>query len=147
MNTFKIEKSIPDSFKQALRINKNNELNKGFTLMGPHRDNFEIKLTQNGITAKKFASQGQRRVFSLLLKLCMAESYELRQGLIPILLLDDVLLELDYEKRSRFIDKVIHKYQVFFTASSLDIFPKISGVNIIKIKNGASSQVNLTLNK
>ena len=115
LNTFKLENSIPESFALALRNSSEQEKARGFTLVGPHRDNFEIRFKDKD--SKSFASQGQMRVLSLTLKLGALE-YTLHTGRIPILLLDDVLLEIDSERREKFLSRVIGRYPSFLTSTS-----------------------------
>lgn len=80
----------PDVFDPG---RKREELRRGVTLSGPHRD--ELALAVDGQDARRFASQGQQRSLVLALKLAALEVLERRVGESPILLLDDVMSELD----------------------------------------------------
>lgn len=82
------------------------------TSVGPHRDDFEILI--NGISARKFASQGQKRSAAITLKLAESEIIEEITGNVPIILLDDVMSELD-KSRQRYILNHIKSRQVFIT--------------------------------
>lgn len=90
------------------------DLDKGTTGSGPHRDDLELSLDGEGL--RPFASQGQQRSAVLALKL--AELAILRQdtGEAPVLLLDDVMSELDENRRTSLLEN-IHEAQVFVTCT------------------------------
>lgn len=90
------------------------ELEKGLTLIGPQRDDFEIKM--NGKSIKKYGSQGQIRTSILKLKLCECEIIKQSTGKNPILLLDDILSELD-KKRKEFFVNNLKDMQIFITCT------------------------------
>jgi DNA replication and repair protein RecF len=89
------------------------ELAIGTTLSGPHRDRF-IFIDERGDFSER-ASTGQLRLLSLTLRIAQAGHYTAASGRSPMLLLDDVLLELDPEKRIRFMDNLPASEQSFFT--------------------------------
>lgn len=79
---------------------RNNDLLYGTSLSGPHRDH--IRFVRNKASFVPTASTGQRRLLSLLLRTAQAQFYTEVSGKKPVLLMDDVMLELDPEKRQRF---------------------------------------------
>ncbi|MDR2542674.1 MAG: DNA replication and repair protein RecF [Treponema sp.] len=90
----------------------------GLSLSGPHRDRYVF--TQNAQTYGETdftikASTGQKRLLALLLRTAQARRYSAMTGENPILLLDDVLLEMDGEKRRRFLSVMPAYKQAFFT--------------------------------
>jgi len=85
----------------------------GFTATGPHRDRFTFQ--RDGKNFADHASTGQVRLLSLLLRIAQATLSLERTGRRPILLLDDVLLELDGERRRRFLGELPVFEQAFFT--------------------------------
>jgi DNA replication and repair protein RecF len=87
------------------------ELILGYTLMGPHRDDLEIDL--NGLAAKNYASEGQKRCVIASLKL--AEKDYLSPS---ILLIDDFGVHLDDARKSRFEEKIKEDPQLFLTSPS-----------------------------
>ena len=89
----------------------------GSSLSGPHRDDVEIYI--NGKKAKIFASQGQQR--SIVLSLKLAEGEVIREicGEYPVFLFDDVLSELDEERRSYVLSGIGEK-QIIITACDPD---------------------------
>lgn len=85
----------------------------GTSLSGPHRDRYVF--VQGGMEFARRASTGQRRLLALLLRAAQAQRYSTASGRRPVLLLDDVLLELDPEKRRRFLGILPEYDQAFFT--------------------------------
>jgi len=95
------------------------EIEKGNSLFGPHRDDFNVYI--NGHNVKKYGSQGQQRTVALCLKLAYLEIAKQELGEYPILLLDDVMSELDIERRMILIDTIHDKMQTFLTTTDLDM--------------------------
>jgi len=85
----------------------------GVTITGPHRDRYSF--TISGINFVTNASTGQRRLLALLLRVAQACRFSEMTGKNPVLLLDDVLLEMDGEKRRRFFSVLPEYDQAFFT--------------------------------
>ena len=85
----------------------------GTSLSGPHRDRWSF--FSDGRDFAATASTGQLRLLSLTLRMVQAEYYIAATGHLPVLLLDDVLLELDRGKRRRFLDLLPPSGQSFFT--------------------------------
>jgi DNA replication and repair protein RecF len=85
----------------------------GLTLSGPHRDRYLF--TRKGLEFSSKASTGQRRLLALLLRSAQAQRFSSLTGRQPVLLLDDVLLELDGEKRRRFLERMPPYDQAFYT--------------------------------
>ena len=85
----------------------------GTSLTGPQRDRYGFK--KDGTEFSVLASTGQRRLLALLLRIAQARMFTWRTGTAPVLLLDDVLLELDPEKKKNFIQNLPEYQQAFFT--------------------------------
>ena len=85
----------------------------GISMSGPHRDRYNF--TRDGEEFSGNASTGQRRLLALLLRVAQTKVFSEKTGKKPILLLDDVLLELDGEKRRRFISVMPEYEQAFYT--------------------------------
>lgn len=100
-----------------IRENRKNEIIKGVSLFGPHRD--DLKLMVNGIDVRKFGSQGQQRTTALSLKMAELELMKSETGEYPILLLDDVMSELDEKRRSHLIAMMGDKIQTFITTTDM----------------------------
>lgn len=89
------------------------ELKMKTSCYGPHRDNFKFIYEKKDFN--QFASTGQLRLVSLILRAAQGIFYLKKTGRKPILLLDDVLLELDNEKRVKFMDMLPEYEQAFYT--------------------------------
>jgi len=89
------------------------DLSLGVSLSGPHRDRYIF--TREGEEFSGKASTGQRRLLALLLRIAQAKIFTEKTGKKPVLLLDDVLLELDGEKRRKFLLVMPDYEQAFYT--------------------------------
>ena len=87
------------------------------TLVGPHRDDFNFNVRH--AAAKDFASEGQQRSLVLALRLAQAAWFQVKSGVRPVLLADDVLGELDPARRRRFWAAIDAESQVIATGTSL----------------------------
>ena len=94
------------------------------TERGPHRDDLELLL--NARPAKQFASEGQQRCLVIALRLAQAAYFKQQGGVTPVLLCDDVLGELDPDRRARFWASLEGEPQVIATGTSL---PQSEGVD------------------
>lgn len=103
-------------FKSILLENRKKDMMHGTTSSGPHKDDLDIMI--DGVSTRKFGSQGQQRTAALSLKLAEIELIKEEKGDYPILLLDDVLSELD-EKRQRYLVDHLEHTQLFITAAEV----------------------------
>lgn len=110
-------KDISVIFKDNLVNNRNKEINRGYTLFGPHRA--DLKLEINNIDVRRFGSQGQQRTVALSLKLAELEFMKSETGEYPVLLLDDVFSELDKNRRNTLLETITDKIQTFITSTDL----------------------------
>ncbi|WP_165062731.1 DNA replication/repair protein RecF [Adlercreutzia sp. ZJ154] len=127
------EENFYEDLQKAVEANTAAELNAGRTLVGPNHDRIEFAI--NDMDAGKFASQGQQRSAVLAWKLAEAEIIEDLLGTLPILLLDDVMSELDGDRRSALVDYLQRDSQTFITTTNMDYFDKkaISDAHIVKL--------------
>ncbi len=107
------------------------ELESGQCLTGPHKDDFDVKLS--GLSVKTYGSQGQTRTAAISLKLAQRELMKREIGEEPVLLLDDVLSELD-PGRQDFVLNQITSGQVFITCCEQGRFTKLG--QTIQIRKG-----------
>jgi len=89
------------------------DMSLGVSLSGPHRDRYQF--TREGEDFSGNASTGQRRLLALLLRVAQSKVFSEKTGKKPVFLLDDVLLELDGEKRQRFLSVMPEYEQAFYT--------------------------------
>lgn len=123
----KIEQ-LKNKFISLYEKNLEKDLALGYTTIGPHRD--DIKVLINNVDVKSFCSQGQQRTAALSMKLAELEIIKQQTGEMPILILDDVLSELDSQRREKLLN-FCSKTQTFI--SSTDKPERIPNSNIIKI--------------
>ena len=103
-----------------MQHSRSEEIRRGVTALGPHRD--ELRFLANGIDLSDFGSRGQVRTALLALKLAEIEWMKARTGQWPVLLLDEVLVELDAQRRQdllAYLDKV---EQAVLTTTDLHSF-------------------------
>ena len=113
--------------------NTEREIAAGTTLYGVHRDDLVIKL--NGREAKSYASQGQTRSLSLAMKLAEGEIAGESGGEYPVFLLDDVLSELDSERRT-YILGALRDRQIIVTSCEPELYSGRETANLIRVDNG-----------
>jgi DNA replication and repair protein RecF len=111
-----------DTFKSLLETGRVQEIERGMTLVGPHRDDVEFGL--NNLPAKGYASHGETWSYALSLKLSAARLLRSESVLgDPILILDDVFAELDSARRERLAEAVADFEQTFITAAVAEDVP------------------------
>jgi len=116
--------NLKEKFCLKLKENLRKDLIYKTTITGPHRDDFKILI--NGKDIKSFGSQGQQRIAVICLKLCEVNILKEKRKTKPVLLLDDVLSELDNEKKRLLIEILKNNsFQTFITTANLDIFEKL----------------------
>jgi DNA replication and repair protein RecF len=111
---------------EAIHNKRKEELDRGLTLIGPHRD--DILLTLGQMPAKGYSSHGESWSIALALRLA---SFDLLRsdGVDPVLILDDVFAELDVSRRQRLAEQVSTATQVLITAAvDMDIPESLQGV-------------------
>ena len=111
----------PTDLMQAVHNSRAEDLKRGSTSIGPHRDDVRIML--DGREARAYGSQGQQRTAVVSLKLAEAALVAARTGERPVLLLDDVLSELDGERRAALLRQVAGDGQVIITSVEAGPFP------------------------
>lgn len=98
------------------------EIKLGTTLIGPHRDDFELYM--DDVNIKNYGSQGQQRLSILSLKLAEIEIFKKYKGYFPILLLDDVFSELDDLKKNNLLKYLDRDMQIVITTTDLNSINK-----------------------
>lgn len=112
---------VQAGLRQRLQATRAEELARGMTLCGPHRD--EIRFLANGIDLGTYGSRGQARTAVLALKLAEVEWMRTQSGEWPILLLDEVLAELDVNRRRELLARLGGAEQCLLTTTDLTLFP------------------------
>ncbi len=121
---------LADALLAELERRRSDELDRGISLVGPHRDELKLSLGSPDarLPVKGYASHGESWSFALALRLA---SYDLLRadGDDPILILDDVFAELDTERRHQLADLVAGAEQVLVTAAvAADVPEALAGV-------------------
>ncbi|WP_030615234.1 DNA replication/repair protein RecF [Streptomyces sclerotialus] len=123
---------------EALGEARKNEIERGVTLVGPHRDDLILKLGR--LPAKGYASHGESWSYALALRLA---SYDLlrAEGNEPVLVLDDVFAELDARRRERLAELVAPGEQVLVTAAVDDDVPGVLAGARYAVSEGTAEKV------
>lgn len=133
---------LTELYVQAFADSRKKELDRGISLVGPHRDDLELMLGQ--APAKGYASHGE--TWSMCLSLRLASYYVMLDdartgGSAPILILDDVFAELDVQRRRKLAAIVSGAEQVLVTAAvDADIPEELSGRRVKVIPGGIDEQ-------
>lgn len=130
-----MEASLQEKMMEALGKARREEMARGVTLVGPHRD--DLGLWVNGQPLRKFGSQGQQRTGALALKL--AQLTLLAEGChtAPLVLFDDVMAELDEKRQAFFLNRLQQGGQAFLTGTSANDFSAASkGARIFEVEAG-----------
>ncbi len=123
-------------FQQQLRAQQQEEIERGMTLIGPHRD--DLRFLVGGVDMCIYGSRGQQRTIAISLKLAEMELIRAETGEEPILLLDDVMSELDEERRRYLMDAINKEQQVIITTTDLSSFtpPFLEQATVWRIQGG-----------
>lgn len=126
---YEIKEFLNTSLKNARRDDIYNKM----TSFGPHRDDLEISI--DGLSARKFGSQGQQRSCALAMKLSEAEIIKQITEEEPIILLDDVMSELDINRQDYILNS-INGRQVFITCCDPNTVLRLCEGRAFHIENG-----------
>jgi DNA replication and repair protein RecF len=111
---------IQDGFLARLKNIRNEEIARGVTTIGPHRD--DLRFIINKADVSDYGSRGQMRTTLLALKLAEVEWMQERTGEWPVILLDEVMAELDGNRRADLLKYVGKSEQVLFTTTDVSLF-------------------------
>lgn len=107
-----------------LRERQTIDVLRGSTGIGPHRDDLSITVNDNNL--RSFGSQGQQRSGALALKLAEMEYVKKEAGEYPVLLLDDVMSELDSERKKQILNFIDGRVQTFITVNDKNLIPELA---------------------
>ncbi|NOQ38712.1 MAG: DNA replication and repair protein RecF [Anaerolineales bacterium] len=113
-------KEIQGGFRERLLAQRKEEISRGVTALGPHRD--DLRFISNGIDLGNFGSRGQLRTALLSIKLAEVAWLKEKTGHWPVLLLDEVLAELDDYRRQDLLERLAKTEQLLLTTTDLDLF-------------------------
>ena len=129
-------KEIEKLFYDKLVGARKEELARYSTVVGPHRDDLLFLINEKEI--KNYGSQGQQRSAVLSLKLAQIKLFKEKTDTYPVLLLDDVMSELDQQRRKILLEYTSNNVQTFISTTHLHSFSDslISNAQVIEVKNG-----------
>ncbi len=120
----KVVKELAELYHRILRERKFSDIKRGSTSLGPHLD--DLKVFVNNRELRLYGSQGQMRTAALALKLSELQFLKSETGEYPVLLLDDVMSELDSDRREQLLIFLRReKIQTLITATDAAYFPSI----------------------
>lgn len=125
-----IDDTLQQKLLRRLEASRNSDALRGFTSVGPHRDDIELSLDSH--PAAESASRGEMRSIMLSFKLLEVELQEHHSGQKPLILLDDVFSELDSSREQALI-RALASYQTIITATDLRDELKKSSASIISL--------------
>lgn len=130
------EAAAADLLGESLRREVTRDVAAGMTLVGPHRD--DVGFVLNGAAASGYASRAQQRTIALALRLAEARFLFERRGDAPLLLLDDILSEMDADRRSSVLAALSDVEQMLVTGTDGDRFPGdfASNAQLMRIEAG-----------
>lgn len=128
--------AIQSGFISSLQTLRAEEIHRGVTTIGPHRD--DLMFMSNGINLGIFGSRGQVRTTMMSLKLAEAGWIKLKTNEFPILLLDEILAELDVRRRADVLRFLEESEQAMLTTTDLDLFDHsfVKGCSIWQVEGG-----------
>lgn len=112
--------TIKAAFEEQLGSRRAEEIERGMSLYGPHRD--DLRFLVGGVDMCTFGSRGQQRTIAISVKLAELDLIRSRTGEEPVLLLDDVMSELDEARREYLMDTIHGDQQVIITTTDLEYF-------------------------
>jgi DNA replication and repair protein RecF len=113
---------LQQGFAAKLAEARREEIARGVTTIGPHRD--EMRVLCNGIDLTDFGSRGQIRTAILSMKLAEVDWFKQKTGEWPVLLMDEILAELDTERRAFLLAYLDKAEQALLTTTDMDLFPQ-----------------------
>jgi len=135
------EDEIRQGFAAALKGNRAEEIIRGVTTIGPHRD--ELRFLAGGIDLGDYGSRGQIRTALLALKLAEIEWMKSKTGQCPVLLLDEVLAELDIQHRADLLAYLENIDQALLTTTDLKLFSPgfIEKTKVWQVESGKVQEI------
>jgi DNA replication and repair protein RecF len=117
--------------RSGLAARRDADLSLGRTSWGPHLD--ELKLSSGGRALRRYGSQGQQRAALLALLFAERESLLAARQVVPLLLLDDVMSELDPDRRRRLVERLAGDGQALISAAAEDSLPAAARAAVVRL--------------
>lgn len=129
---------VRTALNAALYASRQEDMRRGYTTRGPHRDDIAILL--DGHDVRTFGSQGQQRTAALSMKLSELALMRSEKGEAPVLLLDDVLSELDGDRQRELLSSAFD-CQCFLTTTSLDGLDEVPNMTVFECSGGRLARI------
>lgn len=131
---------MKDTYLKVLSSNHKQDINRGVTTIGPHRD--ELRFMLNGLNLADYGSRGQVRSTLQSLKFAEVSWMHEKTGSTPVLLLDETLAELDEQRRDDLLGILSGAEQALLTTTDLDLFNPgfLEQISLWKIDGGQVNQ-------
>ncbi len=120
-----------DEIRAGLEQRRESDLRLGRTSWGPHLD--ELKIDLDGRAARRYGSQGQQRAALLALLFAEREALLEAHRVVPLLLLDDVMSELDRQRRELLVERLARGGQALITAATEDSVPAAARERVVRL--------------
>ena len=127
-----------DTLREELAARREDDIARGFTGHGPHRD--DVVLAHAAHPLRAYGSQGQQRLGLLALLFAERDVLLDARGLPPLMLLDDVMSELDSARRERLVELLAAGGQAVITTTDLDHVPGDVGAGALAVMSGRLAQ-------
>ncbi|MGH2842196.1 MAG: hypothetical protein ACRDKL_01230, partial [Solirubrobacteraceae bacterium] len=115
-----------ETFVRELEARLDSDVERGFSGHGPHRD--EVSIQRSGRELRTYGSQGQQRLALLALLLAERRVIASERSIVPLMLLDDVMSELDHDHRAALVEALAQTGgQAVITATEADQVPGVDG--------------------
>ncbi|MCK4576941.1 DNA replication/repair protein RecF [candidate division WOR-3 bacterium] len=131
--SFQFNENIDESFNDSIRKRRDEELEKGMTLTGPHRD--DLLITINELPMRKFASEGEQRTCAISLKIAKASFLKNKRKDDPILLIDEAVAELDIIRTEKVLNSITEIGQCFIATTKCEMLRNMTSLKKIDIEN------------
>jgi DNA replication and repair protein RecF len=132
---------LAEAMRRALERSRRDEIERGLTLVGPHRDDF--RFLADGVDLRPYGSRGQNRTTMISARLAQGAWLHSRTGDWPILLLDETLAELDEGRRREVLARVGTYPQAVLTAADVGLFPSefLRASNVLELRAGTLRRI------
>ncbi len=132
----KTVQELQDLLAKGLRQSQGEEVARGFSLVGPHRDDFRLLVGE--VHQRTYGSQGEQRCLAIALRLGLVEIVKKAAGESPILILDDIFSELDQSRRRGLLDVLGFEGQFLLTTPEREEIPAglLEKAQLVQIHKG-----------
>lgn len=129
--SFQSKENIGENFRNSINKKQDEEIGKGMTIVGPHRDELLIKINDKSI--RKFASEGEQRTCAISLKIAQSAFLKSKMGNEPILLVDEALAELDMVRKEKVLNSLTQIGQSIIATTDCKTMNNMTTLEMVNI--------------